>query len=158
MLVVLPVAASPDTITINTHAGPLSVQGVSIPVGGTRTIDLDLFSDADPGAAWTVHADDSAPLVVGNGALSISGIVTDARGLPLPGARVQLQGSAQAGQFLVPAGALLDVQEQVDGTFEQTDEFRARPGADYQQRPGITRDVPHVKAVNSNLDASQGFR
>ena len=33
-------------------------KGVTIPVGNSKTIEVDLFSDADTGGPWTVAADD----------------------------------------------------------------------------------------------------
>jgi len=43
-------------------AGQLTTKGVTIPVGSSKTIEVDLFSDANTGAAWTVTALDGATL------------------------------------------------------------------------------------------------
>ncbi len=51
----------PDTATINFGGGfTLDTGAVKIPVGGSRTIELDLFSDAATTAPFTVHATDIA--------------------------------------------------------------------------------------------------
>ncbi|HZS40193.1 MAG TPA: hypothetical protein VFF06_25355 [Polyangia bacterium] len=57
-----------DTITIG---GMFTMLGVQIPVGQTKTIDLDLFSDGDTGGPWTVKAEDYAQLT-GMGASSFT--------------------------------------------------------------------------------------
>jgi len=48
-----------ETVTFSsTITGTITTQGVTIPVGQSKTIEVDLFSDGDPGAPWTVTADD----------------------------------------------------------------------------------------------------
>jgi hypothetical protein len=51
----------PDTI--GTRVG--NIPGVLVPVGMTKTIPLDLFSDADTGGVWTVSVKDYASLTGG---------------------------------------------------------------------------------------------
>jgi hypothetical protein len=53
----------PDTIS-NGTSGTMS-QGVHIPVGMSQTIALDLYSDGDPGGAWSVKVEDSQQLFGG---------------------------------------------------------------------------------------------
>lgn len=49
----------PETVTFTSSlTGSVTSQGVTIPVGTSKTIEVDLFSDADPGAPWTVSAAD----------------------------------------------------------------------------------------------------
>jgi hypothetical protein len=52
--------AMPDMVTFSSRAGSFSLPGVSVPVGQTKTIELDMFSDGNPGGAWTVKAEDAA--------------------------------------------------------------------------------------------------
>jgi hypothetical protein len=48
-----------DTVQIpNTVFGPLETQGVDIPIGTSKTIELDLYSDAPTSGPWTVSAID----------------------------------------------------------------------------------------------------
>ena len=49
----------PEKVTIG---GQLTTEGVTIPVGQSKTIDVDLFSDAKTSGDWTVSAIDSATL------------------------------------------------------------------------------------------------
>ena len=47
-----------EAVTITSPLiGTVKTQGVTIPVGHTKTIEVDLFSDADTGGPWTVTAD-----------------------------------------------------------------------------------------------------
>ncbi len=43
-------------------AGQISTKGITIPVGQSKTIEVDLFSDAKTSGPWTVSATDSATL------------------------------------------------------------------------------------------------
>jgi hypothetical protein len=46
-----------DTVQIkNTEYGPLVTQGVHIPIGTSRTIEVDLYSDGPTSGPWTVSA------------------------------------------------------------------------------------------------------
>jgi hypothetical protein len=45
-----------------TVGGQFQTEGVTIPVGQSKTIEVDLFSDANTGAPWTVSAIDAATL------------------------------------------------------------------------------------------------
>jgi hypothetical protein len=48
-----------DTVQIpNTVFGPLETQGVDIPIGTSKTIEVDLYSDAPTPGPWTVSAID----------------------------------------------------------------------------------------------------
>jgi hypothetical protein len=49
----------PDKITVG---GQFTTKGVTIPVGQSKTIEVDLFSDANTGGAWNVTAIDAATL------------------------------------------------------------------------------------------------
>ena len=51
-----------DTITLNLGQ-TVDFKGVKVPVGGSKTIDLDLFSDADTGGPWDVQVLDYAQLM-----------------------------------------------------------------------------------------------
>jgi hypothetical protein len=48
-----------DKVTVG---GQLTTKGVTIPVGQSKTIEVDLFSDANTGAPWNVTAIDAAQL------------------------------------------------------------------------------------------------
>ncbi len=64
-----------DTVQIpNTVFGPLETQGVDIPIGTSKTIDVDLYSDAPTSGPWTVSALDLSSIFFGaaNPALSFS--------------------------------------------------------------------------------------
>jgi len=53
----------PDMVTIDLGSmGSLTTQGVRIPVGQSRTIEVDLYSDAPTTGAWNVEALDLATL------------------------------------------------------------------------------------------------
>lgn len=53
----------PDTVSIDLGSmGTLQTQGVRIPVGQSRTIDVALYSDAPTGGPWKVEALDPAAL------------------------------------------------------------------------------------------------
>jgi hypothetical protein len=47
-----------DTITIGGGGQSIKVKGVQIPVGSTKTVEIDLFSDAKVSGPWTVEAHD----------------------------------------------------------------------------------------------------
>ncbi len=48
-----------ETVTFTSSlTGSITTQGVTIPVGQSKTIEVDLFSDGDTGGPWTVTADD----------------------------------------------------------------------------------------------------
>ena len=47
---------------VSVGGGQLTTKGVTIPVGSSKTIEVDLFSDADTGGPWQVAATDSATL------------------------------------------------------------------------------------------------
>jgi hypothetical protein len=49
-----------DTIVTSIMGQSLEVKGVKIPVGKSKTIDVQLFSDGDTGGPWTVEADDTS--------------------------------------------------------------------------------------------------
>jgi hypothetical protein len=48
-----------DSVTFTSAlTGSIMTKGVTIPVGQSKTIEVDLFSDADTGGPWTVKAED----------------------------------------------------------------------------------------------------
>jgi hypothetical protein len=48
-----------DTVMFSSSiTGSVTTKGVTIPVGQSKTIEVDLFSDGDTGGPWTVTADD----------------------------------------------------------------------------------------------------
>lgn len=47
-----------DTITIGGGGQSLKVKGVMIPIGSTKTVEIDLFSDAKTSGPWQVEAHD----------------------------------------------------------------------------------------------------
>jgi hypothetical protein len=47
-----------EMITINVFGQSITLPGVVVPVGQSKTIDLDLFSDGDTGGPWTVAVKD----------------------------------------------------------------------------------------------------
>ncbi|HEY3819303.1 MAG TPA: hypothetical protein VGL81_19170 [Polyangiaceae bacterium] len=48
-----------ETVTFSSSiTGTITSQGITIPVGQSKTIEVDLFSDGDTGGPWTVSADD----------------------------------------------------------------------------------------------------
>jgi hypothetical protein len=47
-----------DTITLGGGGQSLKVKGVQIPIGSTKTIEIDLFSDAPTNGPWQVEAHD----------------------------------------------------------------------------------------------------
>jgi hypothetical protein len=50
----------PETVTLSsTITGSVTTQGVTIPVGQSKTIEVDLFSDGDTGGPFTVTAADA---------------------------------------------------------------------------------------------------
>jgi hypothetical protein len=49
----------PEMVTFTSSlTGTIHTQGITIPVGQSKTIEVDLFSDGDTGGPWTVQADD----------------------------------------------------------------------------------------------------
>jgi hypothetical protein len=49
----------PETVTFSSSlTGTVTSRGITIPVGQSKTIEVDLFSDGDTGGPWTVQADD----------------------------------------------------------------------------------------------------
>ena len=52
-----PVLTEMVTFT-SSFTGTIVTQGVTIPMGTSKTIEVDLFSDGDTGGPWTVQADD----------------------------------------------------------------------------------------------------
>jgi hypothetical protein len=61
-----------DTVTVNDPVlGMYTTKGVKIPVGGTGTVTLDLYSDA-PAPAWEVQAFDFASLFGGSPDLEVT--------------------------------------------------------------------------------------
>ncbi len=56
----------PDMISLG-GIGGFQTTGVSVPVGSTKTIDLDLFSDGPTGGPWTVAVKDFQTLMGGSG-------------------------------------------------------------------------------------------
>lgn len=49
-----------DAITINVFGRTYPTKGVKIPIGQSRTVDVDLYSDGPTNGAWTVSAIDAA--------------------------------------------------------------------------------------------------
>lgn len=50
----------PETVTINSQfTGTVKTKGVTIPVGQSKTIEVDLFSDASTSGPWSVQAIDA---------------------------------------------------------------------------------------------------
>jgi hypothetical protein len=60
-----------DTIALNV-GGTARMKGVKIPVGGSKTIDVDLFSDGDTKGTWNVEARDFATLSGGTANLKLT--------------------------------------------------------------------------------------
>jgi hypothetical protein len=54
-----------DHIPISIFGQQVNVRGVTIPVGMSKTIDLDLFSDASTNGPFSIHADDLSSLYGG---------------------------------------------------------------------------------------------
>jgi hypothetical protein len=54
-----------DDVTISTGGQTITMKGVKILVGQTKTIDVDLFSDAPTGGPWSVAVADYAAAVLG---------------------------------------------------------------------------------------------
>jgi hypothetical protein len=59
----------PDTIIVSTFGMSTVVKGVKIPVGMSKTIDVDLFSDAATSGPWTVTANDTIAALGGGSPL-----------------------------------------------------------------------------------------
>jgi hypothetical protein len=52
-----------DKVTLNIQGQTVSMKGVKIPVGSSKTIDLDLFSDGPTNGPWQVEVHDYAELL-----------------------------------------------------------------------------------------------
>jgi hypothetical protein len=52
------VAVLSDTVSVDYYGTTVKTKGVTIPVGQTKTIDVQLFSEAPTSGAWTVEAHD----------------------------------------------------------------------------------------------------
>jgi hypothetical protein len=50
----------------STLTGKVTTKGIKIPVGESRTIEVDLFSDGDTGGPWKVIAEDLMSTVYGS--------------------------------------------------------------------------------------------
>ncbi|MFO0759317.1 MAG: hypothetical protein U0359_22685 [Byssovorax sp.] len=61
-----------DTVKANIFGQTVNVKGVTIPVGSTKVVDIQLFSDGDTGGPWDVQVDDLATLFGGQPHLDIS--------------------------------------------------------------------------------------
>jgi hypothetical protein len=56
-----------ETVTFTSSiTGTITSQGVTIPIGQSKTIEVDLFSDGDTGGPWTVTASDVLYTYYGN--------------------------------------------------------------------------------------------
>jgi hypothetical protein len=71
-----------DDATISYFGENVTVKSVAIPVGKSKTIDLDLFSDASTGGPFSVHVDDGQVINGGSALLSFS--VGDTPTIPCP--------------------------------------------------------------------------
>jgi len=60
-----------EDLAVNTHNGMIMTKGVMVPVNTSKTIEVDLFSDAPTTADWTVNAYDVAALL-GTGQATLS--------------------------------------------------------------------------------------
>lgn len=67
-------AAAPvlDLVALNIAGQTLMVRGVQIPVGQQKTVEIDMFSDADTGGQWTLKAFDDQVVTGGTAQLSFS--------------------------------------------------------------------------------------
>jgi hypothetical protein len=61
-----PVLPETVTFTLPIISTTVTSKGITIPVGQTKTIEVDLFSDAPTGGPWTVQADDLLYKYYGN--------------------------------------------------------------------------------------------
>jgi hypothetical protein len=96
--------------------GVMTTKGVAVPVGGSKTIDVALYSDA-PTAAWTIAPFDAAQ-TIGGSAPELSLTVTPTTGNN--GGKVQLtiqrlRAGGQGPQSLVPNGSMFLLSSRVDG-------------------------------------------
>ncbi len=55
----------PDTITLGGGGQSIKIKGVQIPIGSTKTVEVDLFSDAETSGPWTVKAYDYSQIMGG---------------------------------------------------------------------------------------------
>jgi hypothetical protein len=62
----------PDTLAIPAGGRTITAPGVKIPAGGSRTLDVDLWSDGPTSGPWTVSARDASAMARGTGALQLS--------------------------------------------------------------------------------------
>ena len=60
----------PDAVTLGGGGQKLTMQGVTIPVGEERTIEVELFSDAKTNGPWKVEALDANQLFGGKPTMS----------------------------------------------------------------------------------------
>jgi hypothetical protein len=61
-----------DSISLNLGNQTAVFKGVKIPVGQSKTIDIDLFSDGDTGGPWDVDVQDASKLFGGPSTLDLS--------------------------------------------------------------------------------------
>jgi hypothetical protein len=61
-----------DNISIGLQGQTIVMKGAKIPVGSSKTIELDLFSEADTGGPWTVNVIDGATLQGGGNTMTFS--------------------------------------------------------------------------------------
>ncbi len=61
-----------DDVPIELYTGRAKTKGIAIRVGQSKTIDVQLFADADTNAAWTVAAYDTAQYMGGPTSLKLS--------------------------------------------------------------------------------------
>ena len=67
-----PVLTDDVTIDFGEGKGPEATKGAKIAIGASKTIEVDLFSDAPTSGAWTVQAFDIGALLGGTPSLSFS--------------------------------------------------------------------------------------
>jgi hypothetical protein len=61
-----------DDIILGFGGQKISMKGVKIPVGGSKTVEVDLFSDAPTGGPWDVEVMDSSGFMGGSKMLDLS--------------------------------------------------------------------------------------
>jgi hypothetical protein len=61
-----------DNITISIQGQSIVMKGAKIPVGSSKTVELDLFSDGDTGGPWTVDVIDLASFMGGGPSMTFS--------------------------------------------------------------------------------------
>jgi hypothetical protein len=62
----------PDNLTVTTFGGTITERGVHIPVGQSKTIQLDLYSDGPTSGPWSVAVKDWAATTGGTALLNLS--------------------------------------------------------------------------------------